>query len=193
MQVESFSIAGPVKITPRLYGDDRGYFLETWNQKQFAEALRLPPQQTPSFAQDNQSRSCRWVLRGLHYQLPPHAQGKLVRCVQGEIFDVAVDIRRASPSFGQWVGALLSGENHSQLWVPAGFAHGFLVLSETAEVLYKATDFWDKDSERSILWNDPALAIAWPFPPGQGSPSVSEKDRQAPTLAEAVAKGEVFP
>jgi dTDP-4-dehydrorhamnose 3,5-epimerase len=193
MQVERFSIDGPVKITPRVFGDDRGYFLETWNRKQFAEALQLPLDASPTFAQDNQSRSSKSVLRGLHYQLPPHAQGKLVRCVRGEIFDVAVDIRRSSPTFGQWVGAHLSGENHSQLWVPAGFAHGFLVLSESAEVLYKATDFWDKGSERSILWDDPALAIAWPFPPGEGEPSVSDKDREAPTLAEAAAQGEVFP
>ena len=193
MQVERFSIAGPVKITPRVFGDDRGYFLETWNQKRFAEALQLPLEETPTFSQDNQSRSSKLVLRGLHYQLPPHAQGKLVRCVQGEIFDVAVDIRRGSPTYGQWVGAHLSGDNHNQLWVPAGFAHGFLVLSDTAEVMYKASGFWNKESERSIRWDDPALAIAWPFPPGEGEPSVSEKDLQAPTLAEAAAKGEVFP
>jgi dTDP-4-dehydrorhamnose 3,5-epimerase len=159
----------------------------------FAEALGVPVEQASVFHQDNQSRSDKLVLRGLHYQLPPHAQGKLVRCVQGEIFDVAVDIRRSSPTYGQWVGAHLSGDNHSQLWVPAGFAHGFLVLSDTAEVLYKASDFWNKESERSIRWDDPALAIAWPFPPGDGEPSVSEKDLQAPTLAEAAAMGEVFP
>ncbi|MEB3157537.1 MAG: dTDP-4-dehydrorhamnose 3,5-epimerase [Cyanobacteriota bacterium] len=194
MQVERFSIEGPVQISPRVYGDDRGYFLETWNRKQFAEAIQLPQEASPTFAQDNQSRSSKSVLRGLHYQLPPHAQGKLVRCVRGEIFDVAVDIRRSSPTYGQWVGAHLSEENHSQLWVPAGFAHGFLVLSDSAEVLYKATDFWDKGSERSIRWDDPALAIAWPFPPGEeGEPSVSDKDREAPTLAEAAARGEVFP
>ena len=193
MHVERFSIAGPVKITPRVYGDARGYFLETWNQKRFAEALQLLLEETPVFAQDNQSRSSKLVLRGLHYQLPPHAQGKLVRCVRGEIFDVAVDIRRGSPTFGQWIGAHLSGDNHSQLWVPAGFAHGFLVLSDTADVLYKASGFWNKEAERSIRWDDPALAIAWPFPAGEGEPSVSEKDLQAPTLAEAAAKGEVFP
>jgi dTDP-4-dehydrorhamnose 3,5-epimerase len=193
MQVERFAVAGPVKISPRVFGDERGYFLETWNRKQFADVLQVPLEESPTFAQDNQSRSSKGVLRGLHYQLPPHAQGKLVRCVQGEIFDVAVDIRQASPTFGQWVGAHLSGENHSQLWVPAGFAHGFLVLSETAEVLYKATDFWDKASERSIRWDDPALAIAWPFPAGEADPSVSDKDREAPTLAEAAALGEVFP
>ncbi|MEB3259168.1 MAG: dTDP-4-dehydrorhamnose 3,5-epimerase [Cyanobacteriota bacterium] len=184
---------GPVQLSPRVFGDERGYFLETWNRNRFAEALQLPLDASPTFAQDNQSRSAKLVLRGLHYQLPPHAQGKLVRCVQGEIFDVAVDIRRSSPTYGQWIGVHLSGENHSQLWVPAGFAHGFLVLSESAEVLYKATEFWDKGSERSIRWDDPALAIAWPFPPGEGEPSVSDKDREAPTLAEAAARGEVFP
>jgi dTDP-4-dehydrorhamnose 3,5-epimerase len=193
MQVERYAVAGPVRITPRVFGDGRGYFLETWNRKTFAEALQLPLEEVPTFAQDNQSRSSQLVLRGLHYQLPPHAQGKLVRCTQGTIFDVAVDIRRASPTYGQWVGALLSGENHSQLWVPPGFAHGFLVLSDTADVLYKATDFWHKASERSIRWDDPALAIDWPFPPGDGAPAVSEKDALAPTLAEAAAIGEIFP
>jgi dTDP-4-dehydrorhamnose 3,5-epimerase len=113
--------------------------------------------------------------------------------VAGDIFDVAVDIRASSPTFGAWIGALLTADNHRQLWVPAGFAHGFLVLSDLAEVLYKTTDFWNRDAERSLRWDDPALAIDWPFPPGQSSPSVSEKDRQAPTLAEASGKGEVFP
>jgi dTDP-4-dehydrorhamnose 3,5-epimerase len=193
MRVERFSIAGPVKITPQVFGDGRGYFLETWNRKAFAEALQVPMEDAPRFAQDNQSRSSRLVLRGLHYQLPPHAQGKLVRCVQGEIFDVAVDIRRGSPTFGHWVGAHLSGENHAQLWVPEGFAHGFLVLSPTAEVLYKASAFWNRAAERSIRWDDPALAIDWPIPPGDARPSVSEKDGLAPTLAEAAAAGEVFP
>lgn len=193
MRVERFAIDGPVKITPRVFGDARGYFLETWNQRAFAEALQLPAEATPSFAQDNQSRSSRLVLRGLHYQLPPHGQGKLVRCVQGEIFDVAVDIRRGSPTFGRWVGVRLSADNHAQLWVPEGFAHGFLVLSATAEVLYKTTAFWHRDAERSIRWDDPALAIDWPFPPGDPCPSVSEKDGQAPTLEQAAAKGEVYP
>lgn len=193
MQIERFPIAGPLLLTPQVFGDARGYFLETWNQRRFADALELVPADTPAFVQDNQSRSSRLVLRGLHYQLPPHAQGKLVRCVVGEIFDVAVDIRASSPTFGQWIGAHLSAENHRQLWVPAGFAHGFLVISDTAEVLYKTTDFWNRDAERSLRWDDPALAIDWPFPPGAPSPSVSEKDLQAPTLEEASSKGEVFP
>jgi dTDP-4-dehydrorhamnose 3,5-epimerase len=128
------------------------------------------------------------VLRGLHYQLPTHPQGKLVRCVLGEIFDVAVDIRRGSATFGQWVGAHLSASNHQQLWVPAGFAHGFLTLSEQAEVLYKTTDFWSRDCERAIRWNDPQLAIGWPLEPLAGAqPQLSEKDAGAPLLAELAA------
>ncbi|MEB3258535.1 MAG: dTDP-4-dehydrorhamnose 3,5-epimerase [Cyanobacteriota bacterium] len=193
MQIERLGLAGPLLLTPQVFGDSRGYFLESWNQKRFAEALELPLNEVPTFVQDNQSRSSLGVLRGLHYQLPPHAQGKLVRCVLGEIFDVAVDIRRQSPTFGQWIGARLSSENHSQLWLPAGFAHGFLVLSETAEVLYKTTDFWDRASERSIRWDDPALAIAWPISPDGAAPGVSDKDRLAPTLAEAAQAGDVFP
>ena len=156
MQVERFSIDGPLLITPTVIGDARGYFLETWQQQRFAEALRLPVEEAPSFVQDNQSRSSRFVLRGLHYQMPPFAQGKLVRCVQGEIFDVAVDIRRGSPTFGRWVGAHLSASNHCQLWVPDGMAHGFLVLSDSAEVLYKTSGYWNRDAERSIRWDDPA-------------------------------------
>ena len=193
MQIEHLPIAGPLLLTPQVFGDARGYFLESWNQKRFAEALELPRNEVPTFVQDNQSRSSQGVLRGLHYQLPPHAQGKLVRCVQGEIFDVAVDIRRQSPTFGQWIGAKLSSENHAQLWLPAGFAHGFLVLSPWAEVLYKTTDFWDKATERSIRWDDPALAISWPLPADGAGPSVSDKDRLAPTLEEAATAGEVFP
>jgi dTDP-4-dehydrorhamnose 3,5-epimerase len=193
MQIEPLAIVGPLLLTPQVFGDSRGYFLESWNKKRFAEALELPLEEVPTFVQDNQSRSSQLVLRGLHYQLPPHAQGKLVRCVQGEIFDVAVDIRRQSSTFGQWIGALLSSENHSQLWLPAGFAHGFLVLSERAEVLYKTTDFWDKATERSIRWDDPALAITWPLPADGAGPSVSDKDRLAPTLEEAAAAGDVFP
>ncbi len=147
MRIERFSIPGPLLLTPRVFGDGRGYFLESWNLRQFAEALQQPMEDTPAFVQDNQSRSSQGVLRGLHYQLPPHAQGKLVRCVAGEIFDVAVDIRRGSPTFGRWIGATLSGDNHQQLWVPTGFAHGFLVLSDWADVLYKTTDFWNRDAE----------------------------------------------
>jgi len=187
------TMTGPLLLTPRVFGDARGYFFESWNQRTFAAALEADGQAPVSFVQDNHSRSSRGVLRGLHYQLPPQPQGKLVRCVAGEIFDVAVDLRRGSASFGQWVGARLSAENHQQLWVPVGFAHGFLTLSESAEVLYKTTDFWSQPCERSIRWNDPQLAIDWPeegLP--QGQPLLAEKDGAAPVLAEALAAGEVF-
>ena len=193
MQAEALTTAsgvallGPLLLTPRVFGDGRGFFFESWNQQSFNAAAG-----ETCFVQDNHSRSSRGVLRGLHYQLPPHPQGKLVRCVLGEIFDVAVDIRRSSPSFGQWVGARLSAENHQQLWVPPGFAHGFLTLSEHAEVLYKTTDFWSRECERAIRWDDPALAIAWPLEALAGAlPQLSEKDAAAPLLAE-LANGDLF-
>lgn len=173
-------LQGPLLLTPRVFGDERGFFFESWNQQVFNAAAG-----DTAFVQDNHSRSSRGVLRGLHYQLPPHPQGKLVRCVLGEIFDVAVDIRRSSPTFGQWVGAVLSADNKQQLWVPAGFAHGFLTLSEQAEVLYKTTDFWSRECERAIRWDDPQLAIAWPLEALAGAePQLSEKDAVAPLLAE---------
>jgi dTDP-4-dehydrorhamnose 3,5-epimerase len=176
----------PLLLTPRLFGDERGFFFESWNQRSFAAALGVPLEQAPAFVQDNHSRSSRGVLRGLHYQLPPHPQGKLVRCVVGEIFDVAVDIRRSSPTFGHWVGAALTSQNHQQLWVPEGFAHGFLTLSEHAEVLYKTTDFWSKDCERAIRWDDQQVAIAWPLDSLGGiEPLLAEKDAAAPWLADA--------
>ena len=178
----------PLLLTPRVFGDDRGFFFESWNQRSFAAALGLPLERAPGFVQDNHSRSSRGVLRGLHYQLPPHAQGKLVRCILGDIFDVAVDIRRSSPTFGQWVGAVLSSENQQQLWVPEGFAHGFLTLSEHAEVLYKTTDFWSQECERAIRWDDPQVAIAWPLNSlGRIEPLLAGKDAAAPWLADAQA------
>jgi len=185
------SLSGPLLITPRVFGDERGFFFESWNQRTFAAALEADGQAAPDFVQDNHSRSSQGVLRGLHYQLPPHPQAKLVRCVQGEIFDVAVDLRRGSATFGQWVGARLSAANHQQLWVPVGFAHGFLTLSEHAEVLYKTTDFWSRDCERAIRWNDPQLAIAWPLPEGAATPQaplLSEKDALASLLADCAQK-----
>jgi len=195
MQVEQLRTAagqvmeGPLLITPRVFGDDRGFFYESWNQRRFDEAVGAPV----TFSQDNHSRSSRGVLRGLHYQLEPEPQGKLVRCPVGAIFDVAVDLRRSSPTFGQWVGAELSVENQQQLWVPVGFGHGFLTLSDAAEVLYKASGFWSKTCERSLLWNDPELAIAWPLERLNGAePLLAEKDAAAPGFAEAVAAGEVF-
>jgi dTDP-4-dehydrorhamnose 3,5-epimerase len=193
MQVERFAIEGPLLLTPQAFGDGRGFFFESWNERSFAEALGVAPEAAPLFRQDNQSRSCRGVLRGLHYQLEPEPQGKLVRCVAGEIFDVAVDIRRGSPTFGQWVGARLSGTNHQQLWVPVGFAHGFLTLSDSADVLYKASGFWNRECERSIRWDDADFAIEWPLAElGDQEVLLAEKDAAAPSFAEAQAKGDVF-
>ena len=199
MQAESLTTAagiplqGPLLLTPRVFGDDRGFFFESWNQQAFAAACQAQGQTPPGFVQDNHSRSSRGVLRGLHYQLPPHPQGNLVRCVVGEIFDVAVDIRRSSPTFGQSVGTVLSAESKQQLWVPEGFAHGFLTLSEHAEVLYKTTDFWSKDCEGAIRWDDPQLAIQWPQDLiGEVEPILAEKDGEAPLMAEAVANGKLF-
>jgi dTDP-4-dehydrorhamnose 3,5-epimerase len=190
MQVEHLPLDGPLLLTPKVFGDDRGYFLESWNRRNFAEALGIPEAEVPSFVQDNQSRSCRGVLRGLHYQVSPEAQAKLVRCVAGEIFDVAVDLRRNSPSFGQWTGARLSGTNHRQLWVPVGFAHGFLTLSDNAEVLYKTVGYWNRACERSLRWNDPTIGIEWPSTGIE--PLLADKDAAAPGLAEALAAGDVF-
>jgi dTDP-4-dehydrorhamnose 3,5-epimerase len=190
MQVEDLPLDGPLLLTPKVFGDDRGYFLESWNRRNFAEALGIPEAEVPSFVQDNQSRSCRGVLRGLHYQVAPEAQAKLVRCVAGEIFDVAVDLRRNSPSFGQWTGARLSGTNHRQLWVPVGFAHGFLTLSDNAEVLYKTVGYWNRACERSLRWNDPTIGIEWPSTGIE--PLLADKDAAAPGLAEALAAGDVF-
>ncbi len=168
-------------IEPRVFGDSRGFFMESFNQKAFAAAVG----EAVVFVQDNHSRSGRNVLRGLHYQIR-HAQGKLVRVVNGDVFDVAVDLRRSSPSFGRWVGHTLSAENKRQLWVPAGFAHGFLVTSDAAEFLYKTTDYYAPEHERCIRWDDPVLNIAWPI---DGAPLVSAKDR----LGVAFADAEVFP
>jgi dTDP-4-dehydrorhamnose 3,5-epimerase len=194
MEIQRFAIEGPLLLTPQVFGDGRGFFYESWNQRRFAEILGVAPDQAPLFHQDNHSRSSRGVLRGLHYQLAPEPQGKLVRCVVGEVFDVAVDLRRSSTSFGQWVGARLSAENCCQLWVPVGFAHGFLTLSDSAEVLYKASGFWNRSCERSLRWDDPTLAIAWPLEDLHGAePLLADKDGAAPNLAEALAFGDVFP
>jgi dTDP-4-dehydrorhamnose 3,5-epimerase len=192
-------LQGPLLITPRVFADDRGFFYESWNERRFRSELidaGVPAAETEAlvFRQDNHSRSSRGVLRGLHYQLPPEPQGKLVRCSVGAIFDVAVDLRRASPTYGQWVGAELSAENHQQLWVPVGFAHGFLTLTDVAEVQYKASGFWNRDCERSLRWDDPALAIAWPLDQaGVPEPLLAPKDADAPLLASAEAAAEVFP
>lgn len=146
-------------IEPRVFADERGFFFESFNEKAFNEATG----NQLAFVQDNHSKSVKGVLRGLHYQLPPKAQGKLVRVVQGEVFDAAVDIRKDSPTYGQWVAEILSAENKKQLWIPPGFAHGFLTLSDTAEFLYKTTDYWSPEHERAIIWNDETLKIEWPL------------------------------
>ncbi len=184
------TIEGPLLITPKTFGDDRGWFFESWNQQKFNEATG----ERVEFDQDNHSRSVRGVLRGLHYQLEPKPQAKLVRASLGCIFDVAVDIRRSSPSIGQWVGAVLSAENKQQLWVPEGFAHGFLTLSDVAEVQYKARGFWNKGCERAICWNDPELAIHWPLDQLEGAAvSLSDKDASAPEFKAAETAGDVLP
>ncbi|MGI8771254.1 MAG: dTDP-4-dehydrorhamnose 3,5-epimerase [Acidobacteriaceae bacterium] len=176
----STTLDGVKILDPRVFRDSRGFFLESYNQRTFAE-LGLPV----TFVQDNHSRSERGVLRGIHYQLV-QPQGKLVRAVRGEIFDVAVDLRRSSPQFGRWAGVRLSEENHRMLWVPAGFGHGFLVLSDIAEVLYKATDFYAPQGERSVLWNDPEIGIEWPdLETLENGPSLSAKDAGGKRLAEA--------
>lgn len=181
MEVTQTAIPEVLVLTPKVFGDARGFFLESFNQRAFNEATGLDV----AFVQDNHSRSAKGVLRGLHYQLH-QPQGKLVRVVRGAVFDVAVDVRKSSATFGQWVGVALSEDNQRQLWVPPGFAHGFLVLSDTADFLYKTTDYYAPAHERCIAWDDPAIGIQWP---GGVVPSLSAKDRQGAALAAA----EVFP
>lgn len=172
-----------VLIEPAVFGDDRGWFMESFSQKRFVDGLAALGQPAPRpFVQDNESMSVRGVLRGLHYQLPPHPQGKLVRVVQGAVLDVAVDIRRGSPTFGQWAAVELSAANRHQLWIPEGFAHGFVALEDDSRFLYKTTDFYAKDCERAIRWDDPAIGIAWP---GNLVPRLAAKDAEAPLLADA--------
>lgn len=180
MKVTPTALPEVLLLEPRVFGDERGFFMESFNQRAFDAAVGHPV----AFVQDNHSRSTRGVLRGLHYQLPPHAQGKLVRVTAGRVFDVAVDMRRSSPRFGRWSGAELSGENHHQLWIPPGFAHGFLVLSDSADFLYKTTDYYAPQSEAAVRWDDPTLGIPWP---DAGSmPQVSAKDAVAPLLPAAL-------
>ena len=177
MKATPLAIPDVVLIEPKVFGDDRGFFFESFNQAKFEAAIGRPV----GFVQDNHSRSAKNVLRGLHYQIQ-QPQGKLVRVVQGEVFDVAVDLRKSSSTFGQWVGENLSAENKRQMWVPEGFAHGFIVLSDTAEFLYKTTDYYAPEHERSIAWNDPAIAIQWP---SDVEPVLSAKDQQGKSLADA--------
>ena len=179
MKVIRTAIPEVLVIEPKVFGDARGFFYESFNGREFAEHVAAGVE----FVQDNHSRSAKGVLRGLHYQIE-HAQGKLVRVTEGEVFDVAVDLRRSSPRFGRWSSALLSAENRRMLWIPPGFAHGFLVVSEAAEFLYKTTDYWYPQHERCLLWSDPALDIRWPL---AGAPLVAAKDAAGRTLAQADA------
>ncbi len=186
MELIPTALNGVAIIEPKVFGDARGFFYESFNERRFLELAGLDAS-VPSvhFVQDNHSKSANKVLRGLHYQIQ-QPQGKLVRVIAGEVFDVAVDIRKSSPTFGKWVGVTLSAENRRQLWIPAGFAHGFVVTSDSAEFLYKTTDYWAPQHERCIAWNDPAIGIEWPF---EGEPVMSDKDKLGKLLNDA----EVFP
>jgi dTDP-4-dehydrorhamnose 3,5-epimerase len=189
MRLMPTELPGVVQIEPTVFGDERGWFMESFNAPRFDAALRelgLPP--APPFVQDNHSCSAAGVLRGLHHQLPPHAQGKLVRVVRGAVFDVAVDLRRGSPTFGRWTGTELSAANRRQLWIPPGFGHGFLTLEDDTHFLYKTTAGYAKDSERAVRWDDPEIGIRWPLADGL-APRLADKDAQAPRLADA----ELFP
>ena len=179
MKVTPLAIPDVLLIEPQVFGDDRGFFFESFNQERFENVLG----RKINFVQDNHSKSVKGVLRGLHYQLPPKAQGKVVRVIQGEVFDVAVDLRRSSPTFGKWVGEILSANNKKQVWIPEGFAHGFVTLSDTTEFLYKTTDLYSPEHEACILWNDKTLNIKWSF---DSEPSLSKKDIVAKSFAEAI-------
>lgn len=183
MKFSPTELPGAVLIEPTVFADDRGWFMESFNRRRFIDGLAdlgLPAPR--EFVQDNESNSKRGVLRGLHYQLPPHPQGKLVRVTQGAAYDVCVDLRRASPHFGRWVGVELSADNRRQLWIPEGFAHGFLALADDTRLAYKTTDVYARDCERSIAWNDTHIDIAWPL---AGTPLLAPKDAAAPSLADA--------
>jgi dTDP-4-dehydrorhamnose 3,5-epimerase len=184
MKISKTSLPGLLTIDPAVHGDDRGFFLESWNGRKLLDAGI-----EAEFTQDNHSRSVRGVLRGLHYQAGEHAQGKLVRVTLGEVFDVVVDLRRSSPTFGRWHGERLSAENFRQLWVPPGLAHGFLVLSEAAEFQYKCTGRWNRDAERVLAWNDPSVGVRWPLDDGC-EPILSDKDRNH---AASLSSCETFP
>lgn len=179
LEVKATRLPEVLILKPRVFGDARGSFVESWNQQRFDEAIG----DEVRFVQDNHSHSLHGVVRGLHYQLPPAAQGKLVRVASGRIFDVSVDMRRSSPRAGQWVGVELSSENGMQVWIPAGFAHGFMTLSDTADVLYKTTDFYTPAQERALAWNDPHVAIDWPVSQLRSAVGLSPKDEAAPAWA----------
>lgn len=181
MNVIETKIEGLLILEPRVFGDDRGWFMESFNQKVFEQILKERNLDIPQFVQDNHSCSQKNTLRGLHFQKAPYAQGKLVRVVQGRAWDVAVDIRQDSPTFSQWVGVELTGENHKQFWIPAGFAHGFVALEDNTQFLYKTTNYYSKECERSIVWDDPSIAIDWPLD-HIDQILVSDKDKVAPKL-----------
>ncbi len=186
MRLTQTSLPGVVIVEPAVFRDERGWFCESWNEARFNAALASLGLPAPRrYVQDNHSCSRRGVLRGLHYQMPPHAQGKLVRVVRGAAWDVAVDIRRGSPTFGRWAAALLTADNQRQLWVPEGHAHGFLALEDDTHFLYKTTDVYAKDAERSLRWDDPVIGITWPLKAIGGTPLVAPKDAAAPPLAGA--------
>ncbi|TBM00963.1 dTDP-4-dehydrorhamnose 3,5-epimerase [Hafnia paralvei] len=185
MNVIKTNIPDVLIFEPKVFGDERGFFYESFNQKVFEEAVGHPV----NFVQDNHSKSSKGVLRGLHYQLPPHAQGKLVRCIAGEVFDVAVDIRRESKTFGKWVGVNLSAENKRQLWIPEGFAHGFLTISDTAEFVYKTSNYYNPKSDCGIIWNDPTIKIDWKL---IEKPLLSNKDELQQTLFQRRNSGLIF-
>ena len=184
-------IDGLILLSTNRYTDHRGFFQESWNELEWQRILKDCGQPYSQFVQDNHSCSTKGVLRGMHYQTNPYSQGKLIRCIKGEIFDVAIDIRRKSPSFRSWVGIYLSGKNNMQLWLPSGFAHGFLTLSDEADVMYKVTDFWNKDCERSVNFKDPSLDIQWPIKNIDISIQLSQKDMNAPFLSD-LETGDLF-
>ena len=185
MKLFATALPGVLIVEPTVFGDDRGWFMESFHEPHWLAALQALSQAAPRrFVQDNHSCSQAGVLRGLHYQMPPHAQGKLVRVVKGAAYDVAVDIRRGSPNFGQWIGVELSATDHRQLWIPEGFAHGFLALEDDTHFLYKTTDVYARDCERCIRWDDPQLAISWPSV-GSAGPRLAAKDAAAPWFADA--------
>jgi dTDP-4-dehydrorhamnose 3,5-epimerase len=189
MKLVTTALPGVVIVEPTVFGDERGWFMESWNQARFDDGLRQLGLPAPRpFVQDNHSCSHAGVLRGLHYQLPPHPQGKLVRVVRGAAFDVAVDIRRGSATFGQWVGVELTAANHRQLWIPEGYAHGFLALQDETHFLYKTTDVYARDCERALRWDDPAIDIRWPLAQVGPAPRVAAKDAAAPRLQDPGAE-----
>ena len=186
---KGIEILGPILISPKIYEDSRGFFYESWNKKSFSNLIN----KKVDFVQDNHSKSVNGVLRGLHYQINPYAQAKLVRCVKGEIFDVIVDLRIKSETFGNWSGVMLSQSNFKQLWIPEGFAHGFLTISKLAEVVYKTTNYWNQNYERTILWNDKSISISWPLDLIKSKlPTLSEKDKNGYSLEKVISNSDIF-